>query len=133
MRNIRLKKLMAFCLAVFFSTSSFAFAEEDEPSEGQIAPDFSITTLDGKKFNLKDYRGKQAVYLVFWNTWCTYCMKKIPKLKHAQDQLSNQIKIIAVNTGLKDSVKKSLAFEKRFEINYPLAFDHGKKVTDLYG
>ena len=133
MRNIHIKRLMTFCLAILFSVSSIGYAEEDEPSEGQIAPDFSITTLDGEKFNLKDYRGKQAVYLVFWNTWCTYCMKKIPKLKHAQQELNDQIKVIAVNTGLKDSVEKSLAFEKRFEINYPLAFDHGKKVTDLYG
>lgn len=133
MRNIHFRRLKTLCLAILFSASSSVFADEDEPSEDQIAPDFSITTLDGEKFNLKDHRGKHAVYLVFWNTWCTYCMKKIPKLKHAQDKLSDKIKIIAVNTGLKDSVEKSFAFEKRFEINYPLAFDHGKKVTDLYG
>jgi|GEM_PF-543065 len=110
-----------------------AFAEDDEPGEGEIAPNFEITQMDGSNFRLSDYRGKQPVYLVFWNTWCTYCMKKIPKLKEAQANLSEQIKIIAVNTGLKDSVEKSIAFQKRFEINYPLAFDHGKKVTDLYG
>ncbi len=109
------------------------YAAEDEPTEGQIAPDFTITQMDGKKFNLSEYRGKQSVYLVFWNTWCTYCMKKIPKLKEAHADQSDKIKIIAVNTGLKDSVEKSIAFQKRFDINYPLAFDHGKKVTDLYG
>jgi peroxiredoxin len=108
-------------------------AEDDEPGAGHIAPDFEITQMDGTQFKLSDYRGKQAVYLVFWNTWCTYCMKKIPKLKEAHANLSDQIKIIAVNTGLKDSVKKSVAFQKQFKITYPLAFDHGKKVTDLYG
>jgi len=115
------------------SITTSAFAEEDEPGEGQIAPNFEITQMDGSQFKLSDYRGKQPVYLVFWNTWCTYCMKKIPKLKEAQANLAGQIKIIAVNTGLKDSVKKSITFQKRFEINYPLAFDHDKKVTDLYG
>ena len=29
-------------------------------------------------------------------------------------------------------MEESLAFQKKFEINYSLAFDHGKKVTDLY-
>lgn len=109
------------------------YAEGDELAEGQIAPDFEITQMDGREFKLSDYRGKQAVYLVFWNTWCTYCIEKIPKLKEAQANLSDQIKIIAVNTGLNDSVKKSIAFQKKFKINYSLAFDHGETVTDLYG
>jgi len=123
--------ISAIILSALITTS--AFAEDDEPGEGQIAPNFEMTQMDGTQFKLSDYRGKQPVYLVFWNTWCTYCMKKIPKLKEAQANLNGQIKIIAVNTGLKDSVKKSIAFQKKYEINYPLAFDHGKKVTDLYG
>ncbi|WP_168204262.1 peroxiredoxin family protein [Aliikangiella coralliicola] len=130
-----MKLLKQYLIAILMVslTSSVALAEDDEPGEGQIAPDFTITQMDGTQFKLSDYRGKQAVYLVFWNTWCTYCMKKIPKLKAAQNDLTDEIKIISVNTGLKDSVEKSLVFQKRFEINYPLAFDHGKKVTDLYG
>jgi peroxiredoxin len=122
-------------LALIISTFTITavFAEDDMPGEGQIAPNFEITQMDGTQFKLSDYRGKQPVYLVFWNTWCTYCMKKIPKLKEAQANLNDKIKVIAVNTGLKDSVKKSIAFKKKFEINYPLAFDHSKKVTDLYG
>ncbi len=120
-------------LSLVLLVSSYITAADDEPSEGQMAPDFTITQMDGSQFKLSDYRGKQPVYLVFWNTWCTYCMKKIPKLKDAQENLIDDIKIIAVNTSLKDSVEKSKKFQKQFSINYPLAFDHGKKVTDLYG
>jgi len=97
-----------------------------------MAPDFEITQMDGSTFKLSDYKGKKSVYLVFWNTWCTFCMKKIPKLKAAHMGLSDDIQIIAVNTTNKDTLEESIAFKKRFEINYPLAFDHGKKVTDLY-
>jgi cytochrome oxidase Cu insertion factor (SCO1/SenC/PrrC family) len=32
---------------------------------GTTAPDFSLTTLDGRKVSLSDYRGK-PVLLVFW-------------------------------------------------------------------
>lgn len=104
----------------------------DDPDSGAIAPDFEITQLDGTQFKLSDYKGKKSVYLVFWNTWCHLCMKKIPKLKATQLNLADGIKIIAVNTTNKDSVEESLDFQKRFEIPYPLAFDHGKTVTDLY-
>jgi peroxiredoxin len=104
----------------------------DEPDAGQIAPDFEIMQMDGTQFKLSDYKGKQSVYLVFWNTWCHFCMKKIPKLKAAQLNLTDDIKIIAVNTTNKDSIEESIEFQKRFDINYALAFDSGKKVTDLY-
>jgi len=101
--------------------------------EGSLAPDFSITRLDGSEFKLNDFKGKKAVYLVFWTTWCTYCMKKIPKLQHAATVLDKQIEILAVNTSVKDTFVKAQQFEKDRDIKYPLAFDFGKKVTDLYG
>ncbi len=104
-----------------------------EVEEGQLAPDFSIKRFDGTTFKLSDYKHKKAVYLVFWTTWCTYCLKKIPKLQHAAKILDDQIEIIAVDTSEKDTFAKALIFQKERNIQYPLAFDFGKKVTDLYG
>ena len=127
------KKILNTLVLVFLFFNTLAYAEDDEPSEGQIAPDFTITQMNGSQFKLSDYRGKKPVYLVFWNTWCGYCMKKIPKLKDTHVNLSNEIKLIAINTSLKDSVEESIEFQKRFNISYPLAFDFNKTVTDLYG
>lgn len=120
-------------LAVLLLMSMTSFAQKPTPHAGQQAPDFEIIQMDGSTFKLSDYRGKQSVYVVFWNTWCGYCMKKIPKLKQTQANLADKIKIIAINTSLKDSVEKSLAFQQQFDINYSLAFDHGKIITDRYG
>ncbi len=123
---------ITYTLIAFLMINLSAYAEKDLPNVGDIAPDFEITQLDGTKFRLSEYKGKQSVYLVFWNTWCHYCMKKIPTLKKIQQNLPNDLKIIAVNTTNKDSIEESHAFQKRFDINYPLAFDTGKPVTDLY-
>jgi len=100
--------------------------------QGMLAPDFELTRLDGSQFKLSDYRGEKAVYLVFWTTWCTYCMRKIPKLQHAQKILGKQIEIIAIDTSVKDTIEKARKFQMDRNIIYPLAFDFGKKVTDLY-
>ncbi|MFT6734808.1 MAG: peroxiredoxin [Polaribacter sp.] len=100
--------------------------------QGMFAPDFELTRLDGSQFKLSDYRGKKAVYLVFWTTWCTYCLRKIPKLQHAQKILGKQIEIIGIDTSVKDTIEKARQFKQERHIIYPLAFDFGKKVTDLY-
>jgi peroxiredoxin len=122
--------LSAVVLGVFFN--SVVYAENNELSENQTAPSFELTQLDGSTFKLSDYHGKRAVYLVFWNTWCTYCIQKIPKLKKFQEDFGDQIKIIAINTSLEDSVEKSRVFQKQYAINYPLAFDHNHVITDKY-
>lgn len=37
---------------------------------GDIAPDFKITTLDGKEISYeRDIKAKKPLYLVFWATW----------------------------------------------------------------
>ncbi len=122
-------KLPLFLFAALTFSSLIA---ADEPDTGQMAPDFSIKQFDGSPFKLSDYRGKKAVYLVFWNTWCGYCMRELPKLKNNHALYKEQIKLIGINTSRKDSMKKSIAFQKKFKINYPLAFDYNNKVTDLY-
>jgi peroxiredoxin len=120
--------LAVLLIGLFLSIQTLAY----EPDEGQLAPDFEITQSDGSVFSLSDYKGKQSVYVVFWNSWCHYCMKKIPKLLAAQKNLADDIKIIAVNTSRDDSVEEMQAFKKRFNITYSLAFDHGKGITQLY-
>jgi peroxiredoxin len=125
--------IKTFFITVLLMISTLASAVNASPEEGDLAPNFSISRFDGTKFNLSDFKGKKAVYVVFWTTWCTYCMKKIPKLQHAQTVLGKQIEIIAVDTSVKDTFAKALIFQKEREIKYPLAFDFGKKVTDLYG
>lgn len=36
---------------------------------GDIAPDFTAVTLDGKEFKYSVIKGRRPVYLVFWATW----------------------------------------------------------------
>jgi peroxiredoxin len=36
---------------------------------GQTAPDFELTTLDGKSIRLSELRGK-GVLINFWASWC---------------------------------------------------------------
>ncbi len=56
---------------------------EERPtlSLGDMAPEFEAKQLDGSTFRLADYRGKKAVLIDFWATWCPPCVDEIPTIK----------------------------------------------------
>ncbi len=99
---------------------------------GELAPTFKLRTMDGDLFRLEDYRGKKPIYLVFWNTWCSYCIKKTPRYKNLQEKFGERIEIIAVNTTWSDSLEDIEQFQQRFAVNYPMAIDDGEALTDRY-
>lgn len=51
---------------------------------GQPAPDFILNDTGGKMISLKDFRGK-ILYIDFWATWCSPCLKEMPMAKSLED------------------------------------------------
>ncbi len=47
---------------------------------GELAPDFTLTTIDGRVVRLSALRGS-VVVLDFWATWCPPCVKALPLLQ----------------------------------------------------
>lgn len=117
----------AVLFALMFGHSSFA------ADVGDLAPSFDLLTIDGAPLRLSDYRGKKAVYLVFWNTWCSYCIKKTPRYKKLKEEFGDRIEVIAVNTTWSDSQAEIKRFQQQHETNYLLVYDAGEVVTERYG
>ena len=101
-------------------------------SIGDMAPDFEVTTQDGSVFRLSEFLGRKPVYVVFWNTWCPYCIKKTPRYQKLQEQFGDKIEIIAINTTWSDSPAGMRSFVEHHQIQYSTAFDAGELITDQY-
>ena len=100
---------------------------------GDVAPDFEVATEDGNALRLSDFRGRKPVYVVFWNSWCAFCIKKVPRYIKLQEQFGDKIEIIAINTTWSDSPAEMRVFEDRFHVNYSTVFDISELITDRFG
>ena len=62
---------------------------ETELKVGQLAPNFTQATPDGRQVSLTDYRGKY-VLVDFWASWCSPCRQENPNLTKAYNQYKNK-------------------------------------------
>lgn len=94
------------------------------------APNFELTTPEGKKVKLSDYKGK-IVVIDFWATWCPPCRKGIPDLISLKKQYKDQgLEVIGIS--LDEEKEKVTPFMKQYGINYPVVYGD-MNVVQSYG
>jgi thiol-disulfide isomerase/thioredoxin len=69
------------------------FAEDPALSTHPMAPPFTVTALDGSKFNL-DAMGGRVVLIDFWATWCGPCNEELPHMKKIAKEFAGQPLVI---------------------------------------
>jgi len=98
---------------------------------GIAAPNFELTTLDGQRVRLSDYRGK-AVLLNFWATWCSPCKVEMPWFVELQKKYGND-GLVILGVAMDDSDAPKIAqFASEMGVNYPVLLGTDK-VSEEYG
>ncbi|MCE9687747.1 redoxin domain-containing protein [Shewanella sp. AS16] len=93
---------------------------------GTPAPQMQLQTLDGRTLDLAELYGTKPVYIKFWATWCVPCREQMPGFEDIYKQYGDKIQVIAVNTGISDSVKSVTEFSKKMGLTMPITIDDGK-------
>jgi peroxiredoxin len=103
-------------------------------AKGDSAPDFELTTLEGEKVKLSDYKG-QKVILNFWATWCPPCKAEMPHMQKYYEKNADKenVEILAVNLTSMDEGKDAVqAFVDGYELTFPIPLDEDGEIGEEY-
>lgn len=102
-------------------------------SPGITAPAFTGEDLNGNIFSLSQMRGK-VVYLNFWASWCSACLKKIELFNDYAPELNRQgIEIVNISIDESTSVWQNSVLERSIQGRNLLASSgHERNIAQLY-
>lgn len=99
---------------------------------GDAAPNFTLTTLNGKQVSLSEFRNK-PVMLNFWYATCPGCLAEIPGMQRfyaAQQAAGKNFVILGVNSV--DDAQTAQQFAQQYGLTYTLVMDNNQQVATLY-
>ena len=99
--------------------------------EGNVAPDFTLKSIDGQNISLSSLKGK-VVVLDFWGSWCGWCIKGMPKMKEYYAKYKGKLEILGIDCN--DTEQKWRDAVKKHELPWLHVRNEGNPdVTVLYG
>ena len=98
--------------------------------QGDQAPAFSGTGVDGSRVDLAGLRGR-VVLVNFFATWCSNCRAEEPLLEQTARQYASR-GLVVVGVGWHES-GDGRAFLRELGVTYPALLDSGSRIGDAYG
>lgn len=96
------------------------------------APDFSLTTLDGKTITKASLQG-QPTLLMFWASWCGTCQHELPNVKALYEEHKAK-GLQAVAIGFQDEEANIREYVKAHQATFvfPAAYDSRNQVSTIF-
>jgi peroxiredoxin len=129
---IQIVILTAVIMVGGYTIGTGLFSGSKFPQVGDAAPDFTLYELNGSSYKLSDYKGKAAVVINFWGTFCPPCIEEMPLIQSQYDKWkdSGELEVLGVNVG--EPVVTVGSFVKKNKITFPILLDEGA-VRKRYG
>lgn len=135
MRLKIVKGLLLCCLLLLVACGEQVEQPQGEggvgTGKGQLAPNFTLTDMQGKKVSLADMKGK-VVLLNFWATWCPPCREEMPSMEMLHRKYKDDgLVILAVNVE-QNGGPLVQTFLQSNPYTFPILLDGEAKAQNLY-
>jgi len=100
---------------------------------GKSAPDFTLQTMDGKQFSLRDALTRAQVVVAFFKISCPVCQYTFPFLERIYKAHGEKnVTIVGISQNEK---KDTAAFVKEYGLTFPMLLDDTKSypASNAYG
>lgn len=100
---------------------------------GKSAPDFTLQSMDGKQFSLKDALARGPVLVAFFKISCPVCQFAFPFLERIYKTYGDRnLAIVGISQNAK---KDTAAFIKEYGLTFPVLLDDTETypVSNAYG
>ncbi len=95
------------------------------------APDFSVTTDNGRTISRSDFGGRLLV-LNFWATWCPPCIEEMPSLDRLQQRFaSSGLVVLGISVDRDGDAYRR--FLERARVSFLTARDPEARISSRYG
>jgi peroxiredoxin len=127
-------------ITLFVLTAAFPLAAATPPSVGEKAPDFVLTSPQGKSVRLSEWVSKGPVVLVVLRGYpgyqCPYCNRQVQDfIQKSEGFADGGAHVILVYPGPPqdlDARANEFLADKRLPVNFDLVLDPGYQFTNLY-
>lgn len=105
---------------------------------GDKAPDFDLLGTDDKKHTLSEFKGSNAMLVVFMCNHCPYVQAKVDALNEIYEKFKGKIAMIGINSNdptnyPDDSFENMKKFARQKGIGFTYLVDETQQVAKRYG
>jgi peroxiredoxin len=95
------------------------------------APDFALTSLEGRKVGINDYRGK-LILLNFWATWCVPCQWEMGEMETLYQAYKDKGFVVLAVSLDADGERSVKPFATERGLTYPILLDTKLEAARAY-
>lgn len=123
---------VSFTLAVLLLAGCSAARYDGPLEEGDKAPDFTLSTVDGRTVTLSGAISESDGVVLWFSNLCSGCQEKMPAVQDIYVEYEGKVEILAVSQlgNDLDSVREAVV---NYRLTFPFLVDPDGEVTRLYG
>ncbi|MBI2649702.1 TlpA family protein disulfide reductase [Candidatus Woesearchaeota archaeon] len=98
-------------------------------NKGELPPDFTITTIDGKQYRLSQFKEEnKPILLYFWASWCPFCSRDFDVVKNIYPKYADKVTFLAIDLDLNEDKELISKYKEKKGIS---GIDFAEGKTDI--